>query len=55
MKRGGMAGEVTGIDLAAVVAAALRYGARDPAAVQELAAHAEAGMLAGLQEKQKRP
>ena len=44
---------MTGLDLASVVAAAMNYGATDPAAVQELASHAEAGMLAGLEERKK--
>lgn len=45
---------MTGLDLAAVVSAALNYGATDPAAVQELASHAEAGMLAGQEEVRKK-
>ena len=44
---------MTGLDVASVVAAAMNYGASDPAAVQELASHAEAGMLAGLAEVRK--
>ena len=53
-RRGGMDGQVIGLELDGVVTAALRYGATDPAAVQELAAQAEAGMLAGLEEVRKK-
>ena len=42
---------IVGLELDGVVTAALRYGAPDAAAAQELAAMAEAGMLAGLKEK----
>ena len=48
-----MDGVVTGLDLDGVVTAALRYGATDPAAVQELAGYAEGGMLAGIAELKK--
>ena len=48
-----MDGQVIGLELDGVVTAALRYGATDPAAVQGLAAQAEAGMLAGIAELKK--